>query len=48
MDASKLISAEKSEIELDIPLLRTLDDDSNPINPPVESFTYKVKIKLAE
>ena|GEM_PF-2096229 len=48
VDASKLISAEKSEIELDIPLLRTLDDDSNPINPPVESFTYKVKIKLAE
>lgn len=48
LDATKLITNEKAELDLEIPLLRTTDDDENPITPPVSSFTYRIKIKLAE
>lgn len=46
VDAAELISGSKNELDLDIPFLRTKDDDSKPITPPIPSFTYKVKIKL--
>ena len=48
LDATKLITNEKAELDLEIPLLRTTDDDENPITPPVSSFTYRIKIRLAE
>lgn len=48
VDAKDLIDKTKNVIELDLPLLRYKNDSDAPINPAIESFRYKVKIKLAQ